>query len=172
MLSQHTQLLISLQSTVYTITYSRHTISQLLHFYCPTFCTYVESTSQHTSDTQLFTPWFFLQKLTIFFTIILPRLLPSSKEKLNIDACTGTKLEQKKISHSLFFLSSCAWRGKSRQLALNFRCLFFLYSQKIVLLFYSLFYNKIVGPFTALRNRIQLINILYLDRLCTSECYF
>ena len=78
----------------------------------------------------------------------------------------------KKISHSLFFLSSCAWRGKSRQLALNFRCLFLLYSQKIVLLFYSLFYNKIVGPFTPLRNRIQLINILYLDRLCTSECYF
>ena len=31
-------------------------------------------------QTQLFTPWFFLQKLTIFFAIILPRLLPSSKK--------------------------------------------------------------------------------------------
>ena len=60
-LIQHIQLLISLQCTVYTITYSRHTISQLLHFYCPTFCTYVESTSQHTSDTAFY-PMVFLTK--------------------------------------------------------------------------------------------------------------
>ena len=171
MLSQHTQLLISLQCTVYTITYSRHTISQLLHFYCPTFCTYVESISQHTSDTAFY-PMVFLTKTYNLLRHYFASFIALIERKTKHRCIYRYEIGIKKISHSLFFLSSCAWRGKSRPLALNFRCLFLLYSQKIVLLFYSLFYNKIVGPFTALRNRIQLINILYLDRLCTSECYF